>query len=235
MKIQMNGKYSKKSRLCRILILMVLAVFLFSCKKSNQMISSVIVDTSCFPPCWENITPGKTTIEETNTLLKSVQWINTDSIKNERIWNDYESISWSGGRDAGDYSGDIYFDNTTAVLISIAPNTGVLKLSDIIKKLGEPENVIIVYKSGERSILAIYILYPSKGYIFLDYYYTSNVESKVSAQVMSDENIKSVWYFEQNEMNKYLTNGPIDLIPNDLLKEGIQKWNGYGEYGFVIY
>ena len=216
-----------------IFSLAISILFLSSCVLANPKKSSIIKDPSRSTPCWENITPGKTTSNEVYSVLKSIKWIDINSIQSKQVGNDYESIFWTGIDNSGDDSGDIYITNNKVFLLSISPHNELLQVDEIINKFGAPESVLALYAHGEKSIMGIYFLYLSKGYIFLDYYYVSNFRSEVSVKIRSDEEIITGWYGESTSIQKYLSTGPIDNIPIDLLTAGIQKWTGYGDYTFI--
>jgi hypothetical protein len=220
-----------KNKGYKLISLCFLLVFLSSCNASQKKVSSIIIDKSCSPPCWENITPGSTTREEANTRLKEISYIG--SIKDSSIVSDNDSKTWEGKSSAGDFSGDIFFDNDIVTLISVSPKKGVLIFSDLTEKLGEPENVFVVYTGGERSILTVFILYPSKGFGFLDYYYASNNPPQNAIQVKPEEDVKYIWYCEPKYFYDFLTSGQIGRFTIGFIEEGIQKWNGFSEYKYI--
>ncbi len=222
------------NRFLKVLILMISFLGLFACNRSSESrISSIIQDNSCSPPCWEQISPGTTTRKEVEHLLGQISWVRRDSIDDAYTVFPGDSIKWLGSPTAADDSGRIFFDNDIVTLITISPKSGVLKFSDLITKLGDPESIFIVNTRGEKDIISILVLYPSKGFAFLDYYEFPNRTHESVIDVKPDEEVKQVWYGEPIRMNEYLTQGQIDLIPENLLKEGIQPWTGFGKYSYI--
>lgn len=224
----MNNRYLK------ILMLTISFLSLYACNRSSTpRVSSVIQDKSCSPPCWQHISPGTTTRKEVKPLLEQIPWVRRDSIEDAYTVSPGDSIKWMGSSIAADYSGRIFLNDDIVTLIAISPKKGVLNFADIIKKLGDPESIFVVNRGGEKDIVSILVLYPSKGFVFLDYYDFPNKTRESVIDVKPDEEVKKVWYGEPMRINEYLTQGQIDLIPNSLLMEGTQKWTGFGKYSYI--
>ncbi|MDD5368420.1 MAG: hypothetical protein PHQ40_05000 [Anaerolineaceae bacterium] len=218
----------------RILVLTISILSLYACNRSSTLrVSSVIQDKSCSPPCWEQITPGKTARKEVKPFLEEISWVKKVSIKDAYTVSPGDSIKWMGLSTAADYSGRVFFNNDIVTLITISPNKGVIIFTDLITKLGDPENILVVNRRGEKDIISIFILYPSKGYGFLDYYEYSNVNPESVIEVKPDEDVKQVWYGEPIPFYEYLTQGQIERILENLIRQGIQKWNGFGKYPYA--
>lgn len=209
-------------------------------ENSNESRSSIIEKDECSPPCWKNITPGKTTRQEVVQILNDISWIDKDSIKSNISGNyggflagwDLDCIQWLGKLDSGDYSGRVCFYNDTVAFIEISLNEGVIDFSDLIKKLGIPESVLIIKTEGaERDTLSIHVLYTSKGYAFLDYYTTLNLKNPI--QIAPDDDVQVVWYFVPEYHFELLKFGHIGNFSSHIIEKGLQDWKGYGEYQFT--
>jgi hypothetical protein len=209
------------------IILLIIIPILSSC---NKLSSSVVVDETCSPPCWEGITPGTTSRDEVHLLLEDISWVNGDSIQDVFTVSPNDSVKWMGTSKASDYSGKIFLKGDLVTVITISPKERVLKFVDIIHKLGDPENILAVTTRGERAITAVFILYPSKGYGFLDYYYSSNTDIDNPIQVKPEEYVKQVWYCKPEHFYKYMASGEIAYLPINLVDTGMQKWVGFGKY-----
>lgn len=210
-----------------ILTFVILATILSSC---NKVGSSVIQDNACSLPCWEDITPGTTMRNEIYPLLKAIPWIKKDSIEDVTTVNPNDSVKWMGTSKAGDYSGRIFLKEDLVTIITISPKERVVKFVDIINKLGEPEYILAVTTRGERAITVVFVLYPSKGYGFLDYYYSSNTDIDNPIQVNPEEYVKQVWYCKPEHFYEYMTSGEIAYLPINLIDTSMQKWVGFGKY-----
>lgn len=102
-----------------------------------------LVGRPCAPPCWEGITPGKTSGEEALQLLNKMAFVR--DVKFDRLigQSDRGQIQWDLKN--GFPGGMIVFDTTQ----SGEPVTGIqitysetFKLSEIIDRFGEPTYVI---------------------------------------------------------------------------------------------
>lgn len=102
----------------------------------------------------------------------------------------------------------------------------------MIDEHGEPENILILRVKGERSIVSVFILYPSQGFGFIDFY-ASELDLGETVQITPDEEVKSAWYGKVEEFYDYLSEGQVARLPIELIDQGNQEWNGYGEYTYI--
>jgi hypothetical protein len=86
------------------------------------------------------------------------------------------------------------------------------------------------YSEGEKTTIAVFVLYPSEGYGFLNYYDSPNLIPGRSVLISPQDEVKLVWYGEPKFYFDYLTTGPIDKYSIEFIEQTIQPWNGYGEY-----
>lgn len=161
----------------------------------------------CKIPCWENITLGSTTYDQTLNALKlnpSVT-INYNDINKSYIKFKWSAKTISDGNQSLDYS-SIFFDNQhTANMI-------ILKLlvdfADIIKYYGQPDFVIAVkipyadYNPTKPYAYSYYLLYEDQGMIL-----EGSQDNKFN--LSSNFNLKTVIFAEPNLANalQYLNIG----------------------------
>jgi hypothetical protein len=210
------------------LLLLPACIIINSVQEEKE--SSIILDTSCEPPCWQNIVPGITTSTEVYEVLHEITWINEDSIQNTSDGTIFNCIKWLASNEAGDYSGRIYLNDNLVTLIKIGPKEGVIEFSDLINKLGEPESILAYYSKREITTISVFVLYPSEGYGFLNYYDSPNLYPGNSILISPQDQVKLVWYGEPKFYYDYLTIGPIGKYSLEFIEQTIQPWNGYGEY-----
>lgn len=79
-----------------IVIILLLAVLMASCACQQCQEPIFLYPTPCAPPCWQNITPGKTRKDEALQALRASSWVYPDSIKVKEYEDDYSVISWHG-------------------------------------------------------------------------------------------------------------------------------------------
>src|SRR5574340_661964 len=178
---------------------------------SAPRVSSIIQDENCSPPCWEQISPGITTRDEVKPLLEQISWVQRDSIQDAYTVSPGDSIKWMGSFTSADSSGRIFFDNDIVTLIEINPKKNVLSFSDVIDEFGEPENILILRVKGERSTVTVFLLYPTKGIGFIDYYFTP-IDLGETVQITPDEGLKSAWYGKVDEFYDYLLQGQVGRL-----------------------
>jgi hypothetical protein len=223
-----------KHFLVYIFIIFISLFPLSSCTIINALLeekgSSIILDTSCEPPCWENITPGKTTRLEVNNILHEITWINNKSIKDYSAFTENDSIKWKGTDDAGDDFGEILFKNDIVAIIQIFPKDGVLEFSKVIEKFCEPEFVFVTFYSRERTTISVDIIYPSLGIGFNNNYERSYSYTVSSIPVSAYDEVDFVWYSDPQNFIEYLISKPTGIYSKEFFELGIQQWKGYGKY-----
>jgi hypothetical protein len=232
----------RKNGLCLLFCLLILLGG-NSCNPTpplNANQSTIINDDSCSPPCWKRITPGKTTWEEAVLIIQAISWIDETSTKNFSPTRHEEEINWSAKSGSGDSRGRVYFSNDVVSVIEIhpenanEPDSSILKFSDMLAKLGDPEFVQVSWWRGEKAIMGVQIVYPQKGYAFLNYYYTPLELPSKTISIRPTDSVLGVWYFDTEFYPLIFTSGPIDRMNITLFKKGLQPWKGYGEYEWVL-
>jgi hypothetical protein len=215
--------------LLRSLLILVIGGSLASCKPKP---STVLHDTSCEPPCWHNIIPGKSTKTDVLLLLPNIPEVDPNSIEDTAITTGgvYSHIKWQFASGGGDF-GIIYFENGVVSTITISPKKGALTLEDTIKILGEPEFTYAYKERGEIDRMLIFLLYPTKGYTLL---YNSGRFRRSSALIEPEHPIEFVNYIDLMLFYELVTSHPFIRINRDLvaLQENMRPWRGYGEIFF---
>jgi len=222
----------RKTPLLFSLWMMVFILCITACRPNASQTSSIIINP-CSPPCWQNIVPGKTTKDEVIKLLNTLPDINKGSIETITTIEPNDSIKWSWNPKAADYSGRIFIQDDVTFLITVAPKENRLHFEEVILKLGEPEQVLAFLEKGERVSITIFILYPTKGYGFLDYYTSSFDNTKSTIEIKPEMEVKYIWFGEVENFYLNLTNGYIGRLTSSFVKEGVQPWNGYGQYNLI--
>jgi hypothetical protein len=188
----------------------------------------VLLDTSCEPPCWHDIIPGKSTKEDVISILPKIPEVDPNSISDVNIssYGTSGHIKWGFDSKAGDYGGITYFNDGVVSTIQIGPKKGALTLDDAIQKLGEPEYTFAYMERGEIDRMIIFLLYPTKGYVLL---YNSGRFRPESASVEPTHPIEHAVYYNPKMLEELVTSGLI--INQDLatLKQNMRPWKGYGD------
>lgn len=140
----------------------------------------------CRPPCWEGVTPGKTTPSEAVEILNRSPLVVNAKMETNSLFPENGTIVWYWvGNEKGDsgYDGEIYYSakNLAVPVYQIRPRLRVkFKLQDVIQAYGEPEYVIASDNPnpdiGSGRTYSIKFIFLSQGFT-LDYGVISKDES----------------------------------------------------------
>ena len=128
---------------------------------------SVILTSTCDPPCWHGIEPGKTAYKDVPALLERIgimeKYVTWEFDKNDTLI----SARWSFQRPIEDSSGTIYFNDEKQVSAITIRTINSITIAEIFEKLGEPENYITETgtRENKEKYLDLYLFYPSQGYM----------------------------------------------------------------------
>jgi hypothetical protein len=182
-----------------------------------------LLDIPCRLPCWENITPGKTTAHEAKALLE-----NNPLVTNVEMGahQDQGEVNWDWAN--GTPGGQLKFHNNTPgkIIYSIEPSyvnyPAYYKLGTIIKAFGEPDYV--------EALAGISLLDKKRSYNL--YYFYSKIGVSISAgdggtkPVLSGDLFVNAFGFNDTDPNgvfmQNIKNNPGMILP----------WEGYKNYDF---
>ena len=184
-----------------------------------------LIDPVCQPPCWQEITPGVTTITETYKILQALPWVeNLDGPGKPLLDKGDIQLDWdfvppsSGGGMA------LAFDDGRINNIEIG---GILstQLQKVIENYGYPSHVYIPDCShGKCVTMLIYMTTGMAVQLFLDW--DRDVEGDVT--VKPDDEVTRIRFFPPGEKS-YLAAYPQ-------FSESFPKWSlpwvGYSKYKF---
>lgn len=212
------------------LLFIVIGGLLASC---NPRPSTVLRDTSCDPPCWYGIIPGKSAKDDVKLLLQKIPDVDPNSIEDTAITTGgiYDHIKWRSDSGDGDFSGVIYFRDGIVASIGIGPKKGAINLEDAIEKFGEPEFTYAYKETGEIDRMVIFLLYPTNGYMLL---YNSGQFRSGSDSIEPTHSIEYVDYMDPKLFYELVTSHPFIGISQDLatLQLNMRPWEGYGDILF---
>jgi len=123
--------------------------------KKIKWIDAWLASPSCNPPCWEGVTPGKTTLDQAYVILNT-----NPQILNATKETNYVAWSFQPKNDGG--SGLIFSENNDLIeVISLRPRNGIISLGETIEKFGEPDQVL--FTASDSDIVITYLVYSKKG------------------------------------------------------------------------
>ncbi len=213
------------------LLIIILCCFLLTACSGQK--SSVLDDTTCDAPCWREIIPGRTSLDESLKYILGMTDVAKDSVKltdgNYGFWQN--GILWSFDH-VIENSGELFFNSDEVIFlkVSIAKNQ-IVSLSEVFSKYGEPDLVYSTYGILETMMKSISLIYsngicvelrtqninPTRVEPNSDIYYTT---------IVSTIEIKSISFFDPNLSSNVISTScywPIE-------EKYIQKWNGFGKY-----
>ncbi len=125
----------------------------------------------CQPPCWEGITPGKTTAAEAVEILQRSPLIATVEIITVPLFPEERAVEWtwvSTGREGGVAS--FHVQKPSSPIYYLHPYLPAsFSLGDVIQAYGEPSHIIAkVFYVEDNVSYDLRILYRSQGFILLD-------------------------------------------------------------------
>ena len=205
-------------------LIYLISFLLIGCK---PIISGVIHDTTCSPPCWKSIIPGKTSREEAGNILKNSSEVKQNSIRTWSMVAADDSIGWEFLPRTGDRFGDILINNDIVFGFSFYPDKNGLSLKTAISYFGEPENIVAINNNSEIPYLSIYLGYPSKGIVLWSSVTPYHMGEAV--KISSDTIIEGFWYFETNLYIQLMTSMYIANIDPKILSQSTYPWPGYGD------
>jgi hypothetical protein len=211
----------------RIPWILLSCIFLIvSCAPRPLWLTRMIYKPTCYAPCWENITPGKTTKEELSRMInQGRQAFNVRTGIGNIPWG--ETISWcEGSLDCGRGDGIstfIAFGNEKTVQeINLDPGVPLF-LTDFSQLYGEPEELVFSDTISAPGILGIALLYPKIGLVLE--FSAKNLGSFDSPSTNFQEDLRIYriiysipnleYYFEKNIISKEISR---------------YEWKGYTHY-----
>jgi hypothetical protein len=169
----------------------------------------------CKPPCWQNITPGVTTIQEAESILE-----NSPQIKIK--FQSKDGIDWTFIKNK-DESGTLKAteDGIVRVIWLGSASDRKLLLKPIVSSYGSPE---YVHPDDCREGKCVTdLVYPKMG-MFLSVFITNKGSiDNPQFEILSDTVVDRV-YFVEPGIEKF--QGFYGSLEPDLL----MPWKGYGEY-----
>ncbi len=185
-------------------------------------ISKWLENPACQPPCWEGITPGKSTMTETITVLNTMTGI--DISGPSRDYTDRKRLLISWNYQNSQSSGEAETDENGLIInemyLSIDHQQQVI-LREIINIYGSPDNVLINRNHAGTCDIS---LMNKKGFVLNEIvpYFWEKCKISPSSQVYSIQ-------FFSYEIQDYIREwGNYELY----LSGGLMDWNGYTWYKY---
>lgn len=181
---------------------------------ANQVDTSLITDIPCSPPCWYGIEPGKTSIQEAQSIVQSLPFVKKVNLfdGNELTWSSLVT-DWAGGVIVFDASG-----NVETIRYDLEYD---MKVNDLIAKQGIPESFLLF--PGSSSVGEIEIFWPNSGLVANIHIVNMNFTAyETTPPIRPDSRIDGVVYSQSPmDLSKIISSHP----------ELYFKWNNYQPIG----
>jgi hypothetical protein len=179
-------------------------------------VTSWLTHPTCQPPCWENITPGVTTMDEAVKIVYQIPgveitWLPTMSGATEGE----KSLQWSFGPSGFGWIGTERWQEIVSEIHLGTAGEQKLLLSEVISAYGNPSSVAKKSCHGEllSSASCIYSIVYMDREMELDI----GIHDYQKVDVQADTEISTIYFYSQ--------------IGASLDGSGI-VWSGYGKYDF---
>jgi len=187
----------------------------------------------CLVPCWEGVTPGKTTMQEALDSLKQnplVAGANISLSSNSETGSSHTIIDWDWTKISSPSPGG-YIDGgselASSKVVRITPSYNApYKLGDVIKMYGEPTYVVADYRKLENdSYYAVAITFSAQG-LFLSYTAPANKKPTINADLTFEPPTARLIFFVPG----------AEAFPKIPFYDGYNKyrkpWSGYNTFDF---
>lgn len=183
----------------------------------------------CLPPCFEGITPGKTTAQEALEILKKNPLITDAKLLPPQGEYSYVVWNWVGitpQSAKGSSGGNLFYETRSSnqLIYLIWPFFSTsFKLSDIIKAYGDPSHVIVGYETHQGQIARyyIYIIYLMQGFVV-----SIPENNPIIPIISSDLLLEKPQFFIPN------ADGLEKIKPSLFSKNLLVSWQGFKDFRF---
>lgn len=176
--------------------------------------TSWLAQPVCKPPCWQNITPGVTSVDAAVSLLE-------DMPKVTIIYNGKYGLSWNFGTKTEEGNISISKDGKVSSLWLANSSSESLYLKEIVAKYGFPKYVK-PYDCRE-GMCATVLVYPDRGMLLDVFMKNSGTVSDPQIEIVPDTVVDRVYFIEPGMENFQKV---LDFQDYDLLMD----WKEYGKY-----
>ena len=136
-----------------------------STMRAEFTLPSATPDPACFPPCFYNIVPGKTTITDAFKLLGASSLQFGDQNNGALIWKARPlAREW--------YARNAFLENRISFLQGVVSSIWIraqqdMTLQNVVTKYGNPEAVAVGSPGGPSPLFDTVLLYPTRGMAFI--------------------------------------------------------------------
>lgn len=199
-------------------LITVILLLISACAPSNS--ESILNNSVCDLPCWNNIIPGQTTEKDFMVIIEELPSIDQDSIVNVgKPWNTFDNriyVSVSRNLDL-----ETYILNDRVAMMGFS---GALSMSfgQFIEIIGYPDNIITI--GGHDGSISVIALYPEKGVGY------ASILNESDLQIQQSDDVYSLTLFDPKRFIDILDAGMFSngFYNASQMQEMMYPWKGYG-------
>jgi hypothetical protein len=209
----------------------VVMLFLSSCL-SNK-VPELLTDAQCEPPCWFNIRPSLTTVDDVLMLLENLPFagdIDTFEGFQTRTSSRY-NISWIPDGRLGVSGVRILFLNEMVLAIGLGVQPRQLSLENAINLFGEPEYYKAIDTQTGYNNLRVNLYFPSKG-IWMELY-PYHLDKGEPAYIRPKNTVWNLYYYDPHEAEAFFSAWFMGSDIVQIQREWV-PWTGFGEIIYEI-
>ena len=224
-------EYSLIFKFFRIQPIMIILILLVGCKTVNKQ-SSIFSSSPCQAPCWQNISPGKTTQNEVINVLSNLDFVDNKTITPRgEPWSIFDNVVIATLQ-SGKIKAEIYFNGDQVSLIGLSGKID-LEFSQAVQDFGEPQYIINTPMSGgmplaPTSSFYIVAINPKQGFEYS--FDTRDLSSKLKNEIQPETMLSRISFFDPNDYEKILNAGLFSTpyLTGAETKLYMRPWLGYG-------
>lgn len=219
-----------KKEIAKFVLILVLSLLLTSCESEI----SKILSNPCQAPCWRNIEPGKTTLKESETIIRG--------------FTDIKGSDIGYGGENGIFNGSTLFElnngitirvsyiNDIVALIRFMKPKGITTFEKCVHEFGVPKYIGKSFRYGPGLPIGatsdihpwVFVIVPENGVVFSYDSYKFFSDDQI---LSSSTKISTITFYDVNLFSQLLENG--EIIRTDgaerLSEDDLYEWNGYGD------
>src|SRR5574340_322551 len=203
---------------------LLVAAILTGCQAKTSVL---LEDTLCEPPCWQNITPGKSSSDEAYQILSDLPFLHTAPLATPKRIDSFRSYdSWNFQNNIREGSGRITYFNDRVAYIQFHVNNN-LRIGKMIDFYGKPELLSAISGWNDSRWLEVRWIYPEKGVLVTHFDHNWRPEGSY-ASITPDLPVYDVYYFDPELYDTLVETVFFQLTGQEVVQESIQPWVDYG-------
>jgi hypothetical protein len=194
--------------------------------------TTLLNDNTCTPPCWNSLVPGKTSVNDTFTILSQLVQVKQDSVASQDSGKFQQEATFLFN--SGEKVKLIFQNDTLIYLEFFYPGQQAymnITLRQLIDEFGEPDSIIRADGFSGDCLVAHFISLDNEKGIAYDF-----IENPICLNLLSikkispSTHISELYYYAPEYFDELIDNGDISdgFFTSQDVNKLIQPWKGYG-------